>query len=39
MVNAAHHVEGCSEDRHAAARRQQSTYCVHCGTRLIGASR
>jgi hypothetical protein len=34
-VNASHSASVCTEDRHAAARRQQSTYCVHCGVRLI----
>ena len=34
-VNASHSVGVCTEDRHAAARRQQSTFCVHCGVRLI----
>jgi hypothetical protein len=36
MVNSAHPVAACPEDRHTAARRQQSTFCVHCGVRLIG---
>jgi hypothetical protein len=35
-VNADQPVAACTEDRHAAARRQQSTYCAHCGVRLIG---
>jgi len=29
----------CTEDRHTAARRQQSTYCVHCGVQLIAMVR
>ena len=27
----------CSEAQHAAARREQSMFCVDCGTRLMGA--
>ena len=36
-VNAGHPVAACTDDRHSAARRQQNTYCVHCGLRLIAA--
>jgi hypothetical protein len=25
----------CSEDNHAAARKRQAAYCVHCGVMLI----
>lgn len=39
VVNAQHHATGCTEERHAAARRQQSTYCVRCGMQLIGSIR
>jgi hypothetical protein len=35
MVNSDHRIAACTEDRHAAARRQQSTFCAHCGVRLI----
>jgi hypothetical protein len=35
VVNAAIQTRSCSEDTHAAARRQQAVYCVHCGTQLI----
>lgn len=28
---------GCTEERHAAARRRQSAYCVDCGLKLIVA--
>lgn len=38
-VNSDQPRRACTEDRHAAARRQQSTYCVHCGVRLIGMDR
>jgi hypothetical protein len=34
-VNAKHRIAACTEDRHAAARRQQSTFCANCGMRLI----
>jgi rRNA maturation protein Nop10 len=36
-VNASHPITVCSEDRHTAARRQQSTFCAYCGVRLIGS--
>lgn len=39
MVNAQHHVRRCDEERHAAARRQQISYCVHCGVQLIPVRR
>jgi hypothetical protein len=35
MVNSDHPITVCSEDRHTAARRQQSTFCAYCGVRLI----
>jgi hypothetical protein len=35
-VNSDRSVSACTDERHAAARRQQSTYCAHCGVRLIG---
>jgi ribosomal protein S27AE len=37
VVNAGIRPGGCSEQEHAAARRRRSTFCVHCGTRLIAA--
>jgi hypothetical protein len=36
VVNSRFHVAKCSEDQHAALRRQQTVYCIHCGTKLIG---
>lgn len=39
VVNQAFHKSGCAEADHAAARRQQSAYCVRCGEQLIGAPR
>jgi hypothetical protein len=39
LVNPQYHVVGCQEERHAAARRQQCMYCVHCGVQLIGVRR
>jgi hypothetical protein len=36
-VNSDHPIGKCTEDRHAAARRQQSAFCAHCGVRLIAA--
>ncbi len=35
VVNAQIPAEGCSESKHAAARRRQSTFCVDCGLRLV----
>jgi hypothetical protein len=35
VVNAAIASRRCTEEAHATARRQQSTFCVHCGTRLV----
>jgi len=35
VVNSRFHVTSCSEDQHALARRQQSVFCIDCGTRLI----
>ena len=34
-VNSDQPRRACSEDRHTMARRQQSTFCAHCGVRLI----
>lgn len=34
-VNAGQPIRACTNDSHAAARRQQTTYCAHCGVRLI----
>jgi hypothetical protein len=31
--------KSCDDAKHAAARRQQSTYCVDCGAQLIAAAR
>jgi len=36
VVNARARVSRCAEDDHAISRRQRSTFCVHCGERLIG---
>jgi hypothetical protein len=36
-VNANASTSGCDSDKHAAARRRQSAYCVDCGERLIAA--
>lgn len=35
VVNAQAALRGCSDDKHAAARRRQSTFCVDCGKKLI----
>jgi hypothetical protein len=35
VVNAAIRAHTCNESQHAAARRHQSVFCVHCGTQLI----
>jgi hypothetical protein len=35
VVNEDIRTQPCSESQHAAARRRQIAYCVHCGTRLI----
>jgi hypothetical protein len=35
VVNAQVGYKSCSEDKHAAARRRQSVYCVDCGKKLI----
>ena len=35
VVNARRHVEHCTEESHASARRQLSAFCAHCGVRLI----
>lgn len=37
VVNERFHVSRCSESQHDQARRQQSMFCVHCGTRLIAS--
>lgn len=34
-VNRLRATSGCTEARHAAARRQQTVFCVDCGTKLI----
>lgn len=36
VVNARIAAQHCSESKHAAARRRQSTFCVDCGTQLVG---
>lgn len=36
-VNAAIRAAICTEAQHAASRRAQSVFCVHCGQRLIAA--
>ena len=35
VVNARITSPPCTEATHATARRQQSTFCIHCGTRLV----
>jgi ribosomal protein S27AE len=35
VVNAQIAAKGCSESKHAAARRRQSKFCVDCGTQLV----
>jgi hypothetical protein len=35
VVNERFHVAMCSDAQHDSARRQQSVFCVHCGTRLV----
>jgi hypothetical protein len=35
VVNARIRTQPCSEAQHATARRQQSVFCVDCGTQLI----
>lgn len=35
VVNGRFHVASCPEAEHAAARRQQNVFCVHCGLQLI----
>jgi len=35
VVNAALRKTSCSEAEHAAARRRQTEFCVHCGAQLI----
>lgn len=37
VVNGSLAVEGCSESKHAAARRRQSRFCVDCGTQLVAS--
>jgi hypothetical protein len=36
VVNARIPPRACGEAEHARRRREQSTYCVDCGRRLIG---
>jgi len=35
VVNASIRARSCTEAEHAAARRRQAAFCVHCGTQLI----
>ena len=35
VVNGSLPARSCSEAEHAAARRRQAVFCVHCGTQLI----
>jgi hypothetical protein len=35
IVNAGFRTHSCSEVEHAAARRRQAVFCVHCGVQLI----
>ena len=35
VVNQAYHMESCAADQHAAMRRRQSVFCIHCGMQLI----
>jgi hypothetical protein len=35
IVNARITVGACTESKHAAARRQQSIFCVDCGEQLV----
>ena len=35
VVNAHAAPRACSENKHAAARRRQSIFCVDCGMRLV----
>lgn len=35
VVNDRVGTQQCSETQHAAARRERSSFCVDCGTRLI----
>ena len=37
VVNDRLPVQECSEGKHAATRRQQTVYCVDCGTKVIDA--
>jgi rRNA maturation protein Nop10 len=37
VVNAAIPVQHCSEAKHATSRRQQTAFCVDCGTQLIAS--
>jgi ribosomal protein L37AE/L43A len=35
VVNDSVRTQSCSEVEHAAARRRQAVFCVHCGMQLI----
>jgi hypothetical protein len=35
VVNANVRADPCNESRHAAARRQQAAFCMHCGLSLV----
>ncbi|MFN8544666.1 MAG: hypothetical protein U0807_10760 [Candidatus Binatia bacterium] len=37
VVNASIRAPRCGEAEHAAARRRQAVFCVHCGAQLIVA--
>ena len=36
VVNPAVRAQRCSKAQHMAARRRQTTFCLACGTRLVG---
>jgi ribosomal protein L37AE/L43A len=38
VVNQHLPAQACSEVKHAASRRQQTAYCVDCGTKIIDTS-
>jgi hypothetical protein len=37
VVNRNVHAAACTDSEHAVARRQRSTFCVHCGLQLIAS--
>jgi rRNA maturation protein Nop10 len=39
VVNARIPAQACSTQKHDAARRRQSVFCVDCGTQLVGGAR